>query len=1178
MKIADFIFEDSSSAVASGELLSDVGDGCRNIAARFSEMALRHPLRTAVVDEEGSMSYGELDDLSERIARFLIERKLPTESRIGVMIGRHRLFIAALFGTIKAGCVYLPIDPTLPLERRRKLLSIAGAAALISSARYAGDMQQLEWFSPSLQFSLTLDSDDVDSLVETPGELMSTELWDHIASSAADDIDAGGWKSAFTGLPLSPEAMAAFGTNARNKIARYIKEGARVLEIGCASGFSMRYIAPLSSSYLATDLSRYNAERVEVAARTLGLTQVTGRHLAAHDIDILPPGSFDLIVMNSVIESFPGYGYLRMVLDKSMKLLAPGGTLFLGNLWNLDRHDAYLSDLRDFARLHTDEGYSTRSNLNGSFFVPFEFFSDWAARRPETPSVAHSAVDAPGFDPAPYAFDVVITLDAPGASAPSASARRAPLHFDRRALFSDYPAFSASPDIELNPAHAAYLIFTSGTSGTPKGVLVEHGPVINLIKAIENELYTPLSARIDEEFLRISCCFSFAFDGSIHHIFTTLLNGHSLFIPEEETRQDPEALHRFFQLHRLHVADSTPTLFALLLDYWEKSGAGSSVNSFILGGESFSSSLAERYFALPGVGEREIWNAYGPTESCVCASQYRMSADSWKRHLPPPVGTPLQGVDIKVCDDAGRTLPVGIPGEIMIGGAGLAREYINETELTAARFVCDENGKRWYRTGDIGRWIQPGLLQFTGREDRQVKVRGFRIELSEIEAALKASPLVRHAVAVVADPRQDGDRILVAYVVPAPGFDAARCRADLDLSLPAWMMPTLIVEIGELPLNSNGKLDEQRLPSLQNRGLLSRNSTPRLPFTRDTERRIALIWKSILDVQVDSSDDDFFLLGGHSVLGVRLVSLLYAEFGVKLPLSELFTSTTISRMADRIEAKQVASTWNSVVAVNRGGNRTPIVCFHPVGGNVLCYKGLADALGAEWPIYMAQASGLEAGQSLQPTVEAMVAGYLHDLDELLEPDQPLIMLGWSFGGLLAWEAACQLRRIGFKIERVIVLDGIASSDPIRIMLQMDEAEFIATMFDEMGLGSAGFLRTLSPEERLDMLVLHERSSDYLPEGIDREHLRRLLALFQNNGLAALRYHPKTSNEALLLIRPRTPSSQAPGIPGDDYNGWLPYAGGGVELRWIEGTHGQMLQPPFVGQLAAHICDNILKGL
>ncbi|MEI6756848.1 MAG: methyltransferase domain-containing protein [Chlorobium sp.] len=1168
MKIANFTFDDPSAKVASGSPQSSAAIGSADIVSRFSEIVRLFPARHAVVDEEGCMSYAELDELSNRIADVLNHQQVTAESRVGVMIGRHRLFIAALFGVIKAGCVYLPIDPTLPLERRSKLLSLANAVALLASAETAGDMQKLEWMCPELKFSLTLDSDDVDSLIETPGELMREELWDHIAAEADDDIDAGGWKSAFTGLAFTPSAMAEFGTNALKKIAPLLKPGARVLEIGCASGFTMRYIAPLSASYLATDLSRHNAERVEVVARSLGMRHVTGRHLAAHDIDILPQGSFDLIILNSVIESFPGYGYLRMVLNKSTNLLAPGGRLFLGNLWDLERHDAYLADLAEFARTHADEGYSTRSNLAGSFFVPSAFFLNWAAQQAENPSIMASRIEAPGFDPAPYAFDVIISFEESLEGTPSEESR-SPLHLDRRALFAEQPNPPEPSGMEINPRRAAYLIFTSGSSGQPKGVLVEHGPVINLSHAIEEKIYAPLLAETKQGSLDISCCFSFAFDGSIHQIFTPLLNGHTVHLPLEETRQDPERLHSFIESHRLNVVDATPSLFALLIDYWESNERGCTANCFILGGEALSTSLMERFYAFTEHLNSEVWNAYGPTETCVSASQYRMSASTWNKFLPPPVGSPLSGVDIKICDEAGRSMPTGIPGEIRIGGACLAREYLNEPELTARHFVLDEEGKRWYCTGDIGRWLQPGLLQFTGREDRQVKVRGYRIELSEVESALLASPLVRQAAVVVADPRNDGDRVLVAYIVANKGFDSGRCRADLDLRIPAWMMPTLIVEIDELPITSNGKIDERRLPSLHKTDRLNPNNRARKLFTRDTERKLAALWQKILDLPVESTDDDFFMLGGHSVLGIRLLSLIESSFGVKIPLTELFTSTTIARMADRIEARQEASAWHSVVAIHTGGSHTPLVCFHPVGGNVLCYKALAEALGSDWPLYMVQASGLEAGQALQPTIEMMVSGYLRELNEII-PHHPLIMAGWSFGGLLAWEAAHQLRQMGRKIESVIILDGIATPDPIRSMLQKDEADFIATLFDEMGLGSAEFLRSLTPEERLDQIVLLDRGGDYLPNGLDRQQMRRLLALFQNNGMAAVRYQPPASTEDLLLIRPRIPSSQAPGIPGDDYNGWSSLVGGKVELRWIDGTHGQMLHPPFAGQMADHI--------
>ncbi len=1171
MRIADFTFDEPSSPVAAATRHSSAADGSPDIVSRFAEIVALHRRHRAVVDEEGCLTYAELDALSNRIARVLHRRQPAPESRVGVMIGRHRHFIAALFGIIKAGCVYVPIDPTLPLERRRLLLSLTSAEALIASAGTAGDMQQLEWMCPSLKFSLTLDTDDVDALIETPGELMSAELWDHIAAEAEDDVGAGGWKSAFTGLPIPASAMAAFGANARNKIAPFIRPEARVLEVGCASGFTMRHIAPLAASYLASDLTRHNAERVEAVARGLGLHNVTGRHLAAHDIDVLPEGSFDLIIMNSVIESCPGYGYLRSVLDKAATLLAPGGTLFLGSLWDLNRRDAYLADLAAFAREHAGQGYSTRSDLAGSFFVPLAFFRDWAARRAEHPSIIASNIEAPGFDPAPYGLDVVIRFDARGEGCESGDNRAAPIHLDRRAISAELPE---PAEIGITPGHAAYSVFTSGSSGRPKGVLVEHASVINLIHAIEEDIYAPLAAATGLSLpLAISCSFSFAFDGSIHHILTPLLNGHTVHVPGDETRQDPRRLHEFFESHHLNVADATPSLFAMLVDFWQESAAGSSVNCFILGGEAIKTTLMGRFYALPGRHNTEVWNAYGPTETCVAASQYRMTATNWQEFQPPPIGAPLPGVDIQVCHEAGRPLPVGIPGEIRIGGAGLAREYLNEPELTAYYFVFDEQGKRWYRTGDIGRWLRPDLLLFMGREDRQVKVRGYRIELSEIESALLASPLVRQAAVVVADPRKDGDGVLVAYVVARPGFDAGRCRADLDSRLPAWMMPAWIVCVDELPLTTNGKLDERRLPSPKEAEASSARSRPPRPFTRDTERKLAGLWQKILDVPVEEADDDFFMLGGHSVLAVRLVSLLEANFGVRLPLTELFTSTTIARMADRIEAKREASDWHPVVAVHSGGGLTPLVCFHPVGGNVLCYKDLADALGTDRPIYMVQSSGLEEGQTLQPSVEAMVSGYLRAFKGVV-PDRPLVMLGWSFGGLLAWEAACRLRQSGSVVESVIVLDGVATPDPVRSLLQKDEADYLATLFDEMGLGDADVFRRLDPEERLDLIVHRARGGDYLPDGLDRRRMRRLLALFQNNGLAALRYRPPKNEGRLLLIRPRILTKQAPGIPGDDYNGWGSLATGGVELRWIDGTHGQMLVSPFVRQLADHIRDHL----
>lgn len=320
---------------------------------------------------------------------------------------------------------------------------------------------------------------------------------------------------------------------------------------------------------------------------------------------------------------------------------------------------------------------------------------------------------------------------------------------------------------------------------------------------------------------------------------------------------------------------------------------------------------------------------------------------------------------------------------------------------------------------------------------------------------------------------------------------------------------------------------------------------------------------------VEDADDDFFAMGGHSVLAVRLMSATEKEFGVRLPLIELFTSPTVATMAALIERRDHASSWHPVVAVNAAGSRVPLLCFHPVGGNVLCYRDLAEALGPDQPVYMVQSYGLEEGQPLHPSVEAMVGAYLSAMRGVV-PEGPLAIAGWSFGGLLAWEAACQLQRVGVDVRAVIVLDGVAVPDVVRDLLRKDESDYLAALFDEMGLFDADTLRPLTPEQRLDLILERSKGGHFLPDGLDRAGMRRLMALFQNNGLAAVRYRPCPFDGKLLLVRPRVASKQAPGLPGDPMNGWGPLPAKGVTLRWMEGTHGQMIAKPWLDRLAEHM--------
>lgn len=1167
MKIADFQFlepQPTPSSITTPD--TTPGMPRESVAGRFRRMAAANPNRVAVADEQGALTYAELDGLSERIAGFILSLDLGREPRVGLMFDRHRDFVAAVLGAQKAGAPYVPLDPEMPLTSRRRLLTLAGARLLISQAALIHDLHRLQWFCPELTHIMALDAEEIDHLTESPGALMDPELWDHLAGEGADDVAAGGWKSAFTGELLPLEAMLAFGENARRKLGPLLKPDTRVLEIGCASGFVMRQVAPLVGSYLAVDISRRNLERVSRRAKDMGLAQVSTRQMAAHDIDIFEPGSFDLIILDSVVESFPGYGYLRAVLSKALELLAPGGAVFLGSIWDLDRRDAYFADLTDFARQHPGPATRSRRESVGDLFVSRDFFRDFARERGDGLDLEFSLPDAPGFEPAAYEFDLLLRTGRQVQGQPEAPSRR---RHDRRALEA---AGLPAPPKDIPPGQASYLIFTSGSTGQPKGVMVEQGSVVNLAQACAQRLFTSPTAANS---LAVSCNPPFTFDPSIQQIFGALLNGYTLHLPGTETRRDPVRLAAFAQERRLDLLDTTPSFFAMLVDHWRRSGTRNPAKTIIMGGEPLTAQMLEDFYALDGHGDTRIVNAYGPTECCVTATNHELTAAGWREILPPPIGHPLPGVRVEVHDPAGRVLPPGVPGEIVIGGAGVARGYLDDPAMNAGRFFTDTEGRRWYRSGDLGRWLPSGVLQFLGREDRQVKIRGNRIELSEVEAALSGHPLVERAVVVALDPHQDGNRLLAAYVVPRPGLDLAELKADLDANQPSYLVPSWLVAIDQIPLTLHGKVDEARLPRPEVAAATSPHRRLNPPVS-ETEKRLAVVWGQVLETPVDDIEADFFASGGHSVLAVKLLGTVEREFGKRLPLSELFASPSLASLARRLEANDRQDDWQAVVALNPQGSQTPLICFHPVGGNVLCYQSLAQHLGPDQPVYMVQAQGQEEGQALLPTVEDMVAAYLEAIRRIVPPG-PWALAGWSFGGTLAFEAARRLQRLGERVSAVMLFDAVAVPDPIRNLLRQDDADYLADLFSEMGIITAQELRSLSQDERLDLLMERARGTDLLPEGGSRESMRRMLALFQNNALAAVRYRPQPIAGRLLLIRPRVPSRAAPGLPGDEYNGWRPLAEDGVTLRWMDGQHGQMLLEPLIAQLAQLVREHLAEN-
>ena len=440
----------------------------------------------------------------------------------------------------------------------------------------------------------------------------------------------------------------------------------------------------------------------------------------------------------------------------------------------------------------------------------------------------------------------------------------------------------------------AYVIYTSGSTGRPKGVMLEHRSVVNFLVSMQREP----GIGPQDRFVSVT---TLSFDIAGLEIHGPLTCGGTVVLASRATALDGQALARLVHEHDATLLQATPATWRLLLESgWRGHEGAQGGLKMLCGGEALPRDLAERLLALPG----ELWNLYGPTETTIWSTLTRVHDLS----RPIAIGRPIANTQVLVLDPSGHPAPVGASGELCIAGEGLARGYLGRPELTAEKFATVDlpglGATRLYRTGDVARWRADGQLEFAGRRDHQVKLRGFRIELGEIEAVLAGHPGVRQAVLLVRED-QPGDQRLVAYVVAGTEFAPEQARATLRAKLPEYMVPNLFVTLAALPLTPNGKIDRKALPAplrqaIPAEGVHSAQGV-QAALMSPAEQRVAAIWCELLGLASVGLHDNFFDLGGHSLLLVKLQVRLQREFAAELPLVELFQRTTVHAQAERLQ-------------------------------------------------------------------------------------------------------------------------------------------------------------------------------------------------------------------------------------------------------------------------------------
>ncbi|NYH77419.1 amino acid adenylation domain-containing protein [Actinopolyspora biskrensis] len=700
----------------------------------------------------------------------------------------------------------------------------------------------------------------------------------------------------------------------------------------------------------------------------------------------------------------------------------------------------------------------------------------------------------------------------------------------------------------LLPLHAAYLTYTSGSTGAPKAVVTPHAGLAPLVSSQRARLDVSTDSRILQ-------FFSPSFDGSVWELCMALLVGGAVVLAEPEELVPGPLLGRVATAMRItHVTLPPLALSAIPVDVGLPPGT-----TVMLVGEAAPPHVISQWS-----GHQRVINVYGPTECTMIATisdPITAGADD-----TPPLGDPVAGTQLLVLGRGLQPVPPGVVGELYITGSGVGRGYASQFALTAQRFVAcpyGPPGSRMYRTGDLVRRTAQGHLEFVGRADQQVKIRGYRVETGEVEAVLADNPAVAQ-VAVVPQIDSMGTNRLIAYVVVEDGAENEPNLRDFARErLPDYMLPAGVVFLDSLPTTPNGKLDRAALPG----PTFQTDHSGALPAT-PRERILAELFAELLGLPEVGVRDNFFELGGHSMLALRLINRVRATLGTELTLSALFQAPTVADLVRRMSTDDRDTTLDVVVPLREGGAATPLFCFHPAGGLSWSYAGLLRHLDAAHPIYGVQARGLARDEPMPSTITEMAADYVDQLRRL-QPTGPYCLLGWSFGAVVAHAVATQLQEEGEDIALLALLDGYPGWAPAASGADDTPQRLLADLLQLFGWEAAELdTDDLTPATAVEIL----RRRDGLTAAIDEERILAITRIMSRSGALLREFTPRTFRGDVVVFA--ASKGQPADVPSPE--AWGDYVHGHLAVHYLDCTHEQMTSSASLATVAQVLAPR-LKG-
>jgi amino acid adenylation domain-containing protein len=717
----------------------------------------------------------------------------------------------------------------------------------------------------------------------------------------------------------------------------------------------------------------------------------------------------------------------------------------------------------------------------------------------------------------------------------------------------------------------AYVCYTSGSTGMPKGAMVEHRGMLNHLLAKISFL------GLDQESV-VGQNASHCFDISIWQFLAALLAGGRIVVYPPESLFRAGSLLELVEHDEVTVLETVPSLLEMMLNELPPEKKLTRLRHVISNAELLPIPLTRRWRErFPHIA---LVNTYGATE-CSDDTTHQLVGAADENTVRIPVGRSIPGAQHYVLDQELSPVPAGCTGQIAIAGDVVGRGYLANPSGTACAFVPDpfrDDGRRLYLTGDLGRWNSAGELEFLGRTDHQIKIHGHRVELGEIESALGSLAGVRQAAVVFLEENQSPR--LLAYWVGEPGLDAGKLRDHARRELPPYMVPNAFIQVRALPLTPNGKVDRSALPKPPDS-----QGDSFVPPRDEIEFKLAKLWRAELGVSAVGVFDNFFERGGHSLKAVSLVNRMQTEFKISLPLRTLFDHQTIDSLSrvirDRQDSSQFGQAAGALVCLQPARPDSavpPLFLVHPHGGTVFCYQALAAALGERIPVFGIQCRGLDEDEKPVTSIPEMAAAYIKDILEA-QPQGPYHVAGWSLGGPIAFEIARQLEAAGLQVAFLGVFDSAIPSSTGKNL-----AHLLPGFPDTDDLGSetsmARFARwffraderqfeNLSDSQIVDALREMAQRAGMLPPDVSPAMLKRFVAVAITSAMALLNYQPAGPVQTDVVLF-RAAQSLV-----DDPQWWAPWTRGDVQTVTVEGSHYDMVFPPAVQALAVALRKHLL---